>query len=278
MSEAEKEVNGMMESVWGTGWFLRYAGKKDPTSLQDAVSCLKKLAQQVANATASSQADAFSQTDAVSQSDAGNQTESSSKLDTDGHAAASQIDVKAQVAPCTPRASRHRNQRAVSRSRSPQKQVNGAASGSMLRQDQTCKQMPDVQDIAMVAYGKKLPVAPPAQGSLNVLGVSVWDEHSRNFGVTWQHFLRCRHLQPCEALLLLATAFKFNLACRKVASQGSDILIFHVAIMFMACEMDGVDLTADEKSTFFCALKLHGKASLVKTTICQCVMELGCEQ
>lgn len=126
--------------------------------------------------------------------------------------------------------------------------------------------------------GKKLPVAPPAQGSPNVLGVSVWDEHSRNFGVTWQHFLRCRHLQPCEALLLLATAFKFNLACRKVASQGSDILIFHVAIMFMACEMDGVDLTADEKSTFFCALKLHGKASLVKTTICQCVMELGCEQ
>lgn len=118
-----------METVWGTGWFLRYAGKKDPTSLQDAVSCLKKLAQQLANATPSSQADAFSQTDAVSQSDAGNQTESSSKLQTDGHAAASQIDVKAQVAPCTP-PSRHRNQRAVSRSRSRQKQVSGAASGS----------------------------------------------------------------------------------------------------------------------------------------------------
>ena len=268
MSDAEKEVNGMMESLWGTGWFLRYRGKKDPTSLQDAVSCLKKLAQQLANETTSSQADAFSQTDAVSQSDAGNQTESSSKLDTDGHAA--------QVAPCTP-PSRHRDQRAVSRSRTPPKKETGAASGSMLWQDQTCKQMPDVQDIAMVAYGKKLPVAPPAQGSPNVLGVSVWDEHSRKFGVTWQHFLRCRHLQPCEALLLLATAFKFNLACRK-ASQGSDILIFHVAIIFMACEMDGVDLTADEKSTFFCALKLHGKARLVKTAICQCVMELGCEQ
>ena len=140
-------------------------------------------------------------------------------------------------------------------------------------------QLPDVQEVAMVAYGHRLPAAPPARGdcSAKCVGVAAWNSSSRELSKSFASFLDVKKLHPWTALAILAATGRLLAAVESRLASQYQPEILHAAAIMLTCdwEFDGDSISKAEKAAFLAKLDLHGVADQVRRATAHCVQELG---
>lgn len=140
-------------------------------------------------------------------------------------------------------------------------------------------EVPDVQELAMVAFGKTVPWAPPARLQLpskHVIGITCWDSDSEAFSVAWSCWLELKPLHPYQALAVLASASRL-LGAISVLRRKYEPRVLHIVAILLstAWELDCECVSSFERNSYLGKMNLHGQGALVKEATLSCIVELG---
>ena len=124
----------------------------------------------------------------------------------------------------------------------------------------SCETLPDVQEIAMVAYGHRLPPVPYARGA-GCLGVDSWDAGSCALSESFKAFLEIKILDPWTALTILASTARFLAVVVPRLATRYPLQVLHAAAMMLCTdwECDAECFSKLEEARFYHKLGLHGK-------------------
>ena len=144
----------------------------------------------------------------------------------------------------------------------------------------TCRtSQPDAQEIALVAYGHRIPAAPPAQGdrSAKCVGIASWDGNSEELSKSFASFLDVKKLHPWTALAVLAATGRLLGAVQSRLVSRYQIHVVHAAAIMLTCdwEFDGDSVSKAERAAFLAKLNLHGMGDQVRSAAAQLVQVLG---
>ena len=140
--------------------------------------------------------------------------------------------------------------------------------------------IPDIQEIAMVAYGKNVPRAPPARlfsSSGHVLGITCWDCESEAFSRAWSVWLEIKRLHPDCALAVLASASRLLGAVEPLCQQFPETVVYVAVILLSTTEweLEWEYISPSERNEYLMNMNLHGRDALVQEATCACIVELG---
>ena len=141
-----------------------------------------------------------------------------------------------------------------------------------------CETLPDVQEIAMVAYGHRLPPVPYARGA-GCLGVVSWDAGSCALSESFKAFLEIKILDPWTALTILASTGRFLAVVVPRLATRYPLQVLHAAAMMLCTdwECDAECFSKLEKARLYHKLGLHGKGcdSEIRSARAECIEVLG---
>ena len=122
----------------------------------------------------------------------------------------------------------------------------------------------DFQQVASQVLGKKLPAWPSAvvKPKTKFMGISSWDPLSQHMASTWAVFLQCKKLGPCEALNIVASAFRVYAASHKeVPDFWPHAVRYAAAAILLATDWEfdsDSAVTREERAEFLAQLKVSG--------------------
>ena len=131
-------------------------------------------------------------------------------------------------------------------------------------------------DVAIKAYGKKLPCCRRADGSRDGLGIQTWDDQTCSCAEVWRGLLSIQRMHPCTALSVLSTALRLCLASQEVG-RSYGWRLHSMALLSLACDWDSCSLSRQQLVDWLTLFNLPGQASCLKSITAMCICELGSE-